>query len=559
MKALILAAGYGTRLRPYTRQTPKSLFPVGGRPVLERVIMQLTASGCSEIVINTHHLSSQIEAFIADKHYPIAVHTRFEPHILGTGGAIRNTSDILGDRPFMVVNSDIVTDIDLKAVYDFHQGHRHPATLVLHDRDEFNAVSVTEDGFISAFHAVPSPSAPVPERLAFTGIQMLDPELIDLIPQDTHYSSIDLYRHMITRHMNIKAYVVQNHFWTDIGTPARYRDAAYQFSVRKAFETAFPDCSNDPIHITRLAGDGSDRSWFRLTSGSASMVMADHGIREASTTAQVDSFIHINQHLASKDIPVPAIYLADAFSGLVYLEDLGDIHLQQHVAQLEDRNRLLSVYQRVIDILIRMSISCVDGFDPGYTYQTADYNQDLILEKECRYFVEAFLQGYRHLDIAYDQLENDFISLSEKALAHAFTGFMHRDFQSRNIMLRENQFYVIDVQGARIGPLQYDLASLLLDPYVALPAETQSALLAYALKSLSSATDLNEAAFHHGYIYCSLTRNLQILGAFGYLGTVKKKPFFRQYIPAALISLRRCLEQTDPREFSRLKSVVKGL
>ncbi len=559
MKALILAAGYGTRLLPYTQHVPKPLFPVGDCPVLERTIIHLYRSGCSEIIINTHHLHQQIEAFIAERKFPIPVHTRFEPEILGTGGAIKNTSDVLGDSPFMVINSDIITDINLKAVYDFHLSHIHPATLVLHDHKAFNTVSVTEDNFITGFHGDSSPSDKASSLLAFTGIQVLDPELTTLIPRNTCYSSIDLYKNMIAKYVKIKAYISKNHLWTDIGTPESYREATYRFSVQDAFKTAFPEYSGDPVNISHLAGDGSDRQWFRLTSEGFSMVMADHGIRKQSSVTEVDSFIAINRHLAAKGISVPEIYHAEPFSGLVFLEDLGNTHLQSHIKLTKDGNDILNAYKSVIDSLVRMSVSCAKDFIPAYAYQTADYNQNLILEKECRYFVEAFLQGYLHLGISYDRLENDFLYLSEKALSNSFIGFMHRDFQSRNIMFHNNRFYFIDFQGGRIGPVQYDLASLLLDPYVALPLRLQSLLLDYTVNKLSSVKNIDKETFCNGYIYCSLTRNLQILGAFGYLSTVKGKPFFEQYIPAALQSLQHCLNKTTAQELLELKSVLNSV
>ena len=93
MKALILAAGLGTRLRPYTDHTPKPLFSIQGRPLLDIMIFKLIAAGCKAVIINTHHRHAQIESFIAQQTYPIPIQTRYEPDILGTGGAIKNVAD----------------------------------------------------------------------------------------------------------------------------------------------------------------------------------------------------------------------------------------------------------------------------------------------------------------------------------------------------------------------------------------------------------------------------------------------------------------------------------
>ena len=138
MKALILAAGLGTRLQPYTLTTPKPLFTLAGRPLLDIHIQNLVDAGCEAVAVNTHHLHTQIAAYIAAQHFAIPVHVRHEPAILGTGGAIRNFADFWDRRPFMVVNADIHAAIDLRAVYEFHLRHRPAATLVLIDHPEFS-------------------------------------------------------------------------------------------------------------------------------------------------------------------------------------------------------------------------------------------------------------------------------------------------------------------------------------------------------------------------------------------------------------------------------------
>ena len=128
MKAMILAAGYGTRLQPYTNHTPKPLFPIAGRPLLDAIIRRLQQAGCRAVIVNTHHLHQQIEDFIAGQHYSLEVYTRHEPQILGTGGAVKNVADFWDNQPFMVINADIIADIDLAKVYITHCRHRPAAT-----------------------------------------------------------------------------------------------------------------------------------------------------------------------------------------------------------------------------------------------------------------------------------------------------------------------------------------------------------------------------------------------------------------------------------------------
>jgi aminoglycoside/choline kinase family phosphotransferase len=159
----------------------------------------------------------------------------------------------------------------------------------------------------------------------------------------------------------------------------------------------------------------------------------------------------------------------------------------------------------------------------------------------------------------YADFETEFEFLSEKALEHACLGLMHRDFQSRNIMIKNNKFYFIDFQASRMGPIQYDLAALLIDPYVQLPQNIQDQLLGYAVKILQAHLDLNAEHFQHCYRYCRLTRNLQILGAFGYLSRVKGKARFEKYVPAALGTLRKILSDEVGSEFPKLKEIVEKI
>ncbi len=554
MKALLLAAGLGTRLLPHTETIPKPLFPIGGRPLIDVHIEALINAGCNEIVVNTHHLHTQIEQHIKTHPYPVPVHTCHEPEILGTGGAIKNLEGFWDTLPFFVVNSDIYSTIDLAAVYRFHIDHAHPATLVLVDWPDVNTVCVGGDGLIAGFD--PDQVADYHMRRTFTGIQVLEPEILDYIPAARFSSSIDAFGRMIKDGKTIKAYLADHDCWTDIGTPERYADTVYRTLAPRAFKEAFARARAGTIYREKLAGDGSDRSWYRLVSDHHSLVMVSHGIQTQTDTGEFDAFVAIGRHLRSREIPVPRIYLEDRFSGLVFLEDLGDIHLQTLIRNAGGDAAVLSRYRDIIDLMIRMNISGDEGFDTAWTYQTAAYDAELILRKECRYFVEAFLDAYCRLTLRYEDFADEFVALSQKALQYAVTGFMHRDFQSRNIMVKENRPFLIDFQGARRGPLQYDLASLVIDPYVGLCESIRKKLVQYCAAKLSRVKGIDTHRFLAGYRYCAVTRNLQILGAFGYLTRTKKKPGFETYIPTAIRTLKASV---DPDEFPKLSSLAKQL
>lgn len=559
MKALILSAGLGTRLRPFTELTPKPLFSIGGRTLLDRIIFQLCQAGCRAIMVNTHHLHHRIEKHLAGQAYPIPVTTCHEPEILGTGGAIRNIASFWDHTPFIVINCDILTDIDLRAVYDFHCRHNAPATLVLTDAPEFNTVSMDRNNVITGFDAK-SRRVDNLKPLTFTGIQVLDPEILDLIPDRPFVHSIDVYRHLIAAGTPPVAYVATGSQWADIGTPERYRKAAVAETAPLAFKKAFGDSAPSwPLNARLLTGDGSDRTWHRLEADGKSLIMADHGIRQHACPAEIDAFIAIGNHLFSRGVRVPEIYGYDLFSGLAFLEDLGDTHLQDLVLRTDDPPVITARYRSVIDQLVHMAVAGNEGFDIAWTFQTARYDKNLILERECRYFVDAFLRGWLQLEIRYEDLAPDFHLLADSALSHAVEGFMHRDFQSRNIMVRNGECYFIDFQGGRLGPIQYDLASLLIDPYVRLPLELQSSLLEYGIQKISAATLSDPERCRLGYRYCCITRNLQMLGAFGFLSRVKGKPFFARFIPAAAATLDHNLSLIQNAPLAGLRQVAERI
>ncbi len=558
MKALILAAGYGTRLQPYTDHTPKPLFTIAGRPLLGVIIDKLQQAGCKSVIINTHHLHHAIEAFVAAQGYSIPVATRYEPKILGTGGAIKNVADFWDTQPFMVINADIVADVDLYDVYQAHCRHHPPATLVLCDDSAFNTVAVKQNRWITGFrNQGDRAQKPADRLLTFTGIQVLEPQVLDYIPDNTVYSSIDAFKKILAQGKKLDAYITDGDRWQDIGTPERYRKIAFQKALPPAFKKAFGDIPGLGIEKKKLKGDGSERRWYRLKTKRHSLIMADHGIRQNQATAEVDAFVHIGQHLYRQGVSVPKIYFYDTFCGLVFLEDLGDINLQQTVRLIDESESLIDLYKSVIDQLIRLTLRGADNFDPAWTYQSSEYDQELIIEKECRYFHEAFLKGYLGFKIPFEDLAAEFVALARKARQHSTDGFMHRDMQSRNIMLKNHQVYFIDYQGGRIGPIQYDLASLLIDPYVELSDTIQSHLLDYTIEALSAITEVESEKFRLCYNYCMLTRNLQILGAFSFLSQAKGKRYFEKYIPAALRTLKSNLSAKNQGEFPVLTAVVE--
>ena len=211
MQAIILAAGYGTRLRPYTDIRPKPLFPVGNRPLLHLLLEQARACACWPILVNSHHLAAQIEAALAP--WP-EVLRQFEPEILGTGGSLRQALNRLDNDPILVMNGDLYHQIDLEQVYHRHLLSKNDVTLALHDYPRFNNVTIEGDR-VRDFGGAGD------QQLAFTGIHVVDPEVIEQIPAHGFFHIIDLYRDL-AREGRVGYCRVDGALWRDIGTPADY-------------------------------------------------------------------------------------------------------------------------------------------------------------------------------------------------------------------------------------------------------------------------------------------------------------------------------------------------
>ncbi len=555
MKALVLSAGFGTRLRPHSFRIPKPMFPVCGRPIIDIIIRYLVDAGAEGIAVNTHHLADQVETFLAWQPYAGQLVVRREKRLLGTGGAVGNFADFLSDGPFVLINSDVLCDIDIRRAYREHKDQGHAATLVMHDHPTFNKVAVDDSGSIRGFSGKTEESD---RLLAFTGISVLDPVVYRFVEPGEACCIIDIFRQMITAGETVAALAVHGHYWNDLGTPERFRDAVADRMLPEAITKACPErysqraagYSNEndtpAFRRKRLAGDGSDRKYFRVEAGECSLILADHGIHSGESFGQAEAFATIGRHLGEKGIPVPEIYGFDRFSGLVFIEDAGDIHLQDIVLQENDPAVISRLYRKIIDELEAMSVSGKIGFDTAWAYQGAYYDRELIIEKECLYFTQCLVKGYLQIrDIPEQRLLPEFQRLAGAILENAYNGFMHRDFQSRNILVKNSRPVFIDFQGARIGPVQYDLASLLADPYVNLDEDLVSGLAAYAGERVAARAHpgtWDTKRFFRGYRLCCISRLMQALGAYGFLVAEKGKNGFEPYIPVALERLARHLE-----------------
>jgi len=224
MKAIILAAGLGTRLKRLTENRPKALMPIVNRPVIARNIEYLKSFGVQNIAVNAHHHYRQLVGYLENgESFGVRLIVRVEKDILGTGGAIKNFSDFCREEPFVVINGDVLTDINLKGAYKYHINSGNIATMILHDYGPFNQVMVNNG------QVVDIPRQKSAGGLAFTGIQILSPGILSHIPVQGFSDIIDCYNRLLGSGASIGAYVSKDHYWRDIGNPDSYIAANREF------------------------------------------------------------------------------------------------------------------------------------------------------------------------------------------------------------------------------------------------------------------------------------------------------------------------------------------
>ena len=302
-----------------------------------------------------------------------------------------------------------------------------------------------------------------------------------------------------------------------------------------------------------VPSDGSLRIFYRLSNDQVSYIVMANPPRDENVRRENSSYLKIGSHFHGKGIPVPALYRYDLDHGFFIMEDLGRRNLQEVVLSSDDHTEL---YKTAIELLIRIQLVGREGFDPGWCYHTQTYDRLLMERFESDYFRAYFLRELLGLKEDLPYLRSCFEHLSYHASLADNDFVLYRDFQSRNLIVNGDRIGVVDWQGARLGPLQYDLASFLIDPYVGLTEDERMGLYDYYVEALERRLPGSAAAFTRYYPYLALQRNLQILGAFSYLGKVQGKKHFLDYVQPALESLRRLLVECDEPELSPLRGLV---
>ncbi len=326
--------------------------------------------------------------------------------------------------------------------------------------------------------------------------------------------------------------------------------------LNKLFEQRF---HAPPQRIQPLQGElgGSGRKIIRLANENVTAIGILYGVREENV-----AFLEFSRHFRRHGLPVPEIYAEDLSHGAYLEEDLGDTTLFEFLSKNRAGGNIapqvVEAYRKAVAVLPRFQVEAGRDLNYSVCYPCASFDRQSIAW-DLNYFKYYFL---RLAGVPFNEqaLEDDFGRLTEFLLTAPRDYFLYRDFQSRNIMLRNGDPFFVDYQGGRKGALQYDIASLLYDAKADLPPELRQQLLDHYLDRLSSFIKLDRAAFmQHFYPYVYI-RIMQALGAYGFRGFYERKAHFLQSVPYALKNLRWLLHHVRlPVPLPALMDAFKGM
>jgi len=581
-KAMILAAGYGTRMSPLSSSTPKALMPFCNRPLLYRALDLMQDWGVRDVLINAHHHTDQV--WDAVRAYPsraLRLSVSHEPEILGTGGALRKAAWFFDEEPFWLINADLAIKTRPEPLIEALRPPRTIAALWM--TRERGPLSVQcKKGYIRDF-AAPKGT----DTYTFCGLHLVAPEILNYISLAGPFSIIDAYRAAMRDGWRVAGTEVKGSVWYDLGTPAQYLEAHRAFgcavsvspSARVARSarlenTVVWDGANVAAHVhiknaiigthanvttgtensvlvratdslsptemktltaqgwhperttaTFTPPRGSARTFIRVQEGKkrAMLVRYNPARVENSHYAQHTQFLH------QLGVRVPALLHHEGTEHWGLWEDAGNQSLEDLFrapsarwkrVYMEVLGNVATLHTRGLEEAKRRGLPLSRPFGPKlYTW-------------EHELFLTEFVTPHLHPSPAELTTIRKELAQVSRALKRCPHVLLHRDLQSSNVLIRKGHPCLIDFQGMRAGPAVYDIASLMADPYVSLPAPfVQEWITAYADQTGTGSATADLLPF------AMIQRLAQALGAYGRLSKLPGNERFATFIPVALARL----------------------
>ena len=331
--------------------------------------------------------------------------------------------------------------------------------------------------------------------------------------------------------------------------------------IKKTIAGLIENIGEKALEINAMPSSGSSRKYFRVKTDKRVLIGAYNLNIEEN-----DAFFSFSKHFHECGLPVPEI-LAISDSKEIYIQtDLGDDTLFNHVENCLKNGKYddetVELYKKSLDKLIDFQTIGHKGLDYSKAFPTAEFDEMSIMD-DLNYFKYCFLKEHEEVSFNETRLDTDFQTLTRYILEAPSDFFMYRDFQSRNIMIVDNNPYFIDYQGGRKGPLQYDVVSLLYQVKARMPQELRNKLIDYYKQQLSkSCRDaqlcVSTSDFDKYFPAFVILRLLQVLGAYGFRGLIQKKLHFMQSIPYAIREIMNVNGKWPlPFELPELQAVIK--
>lgn len=562
-KAVVLAAGFGTRLRPLTLSRPKPLLPVMGEPMLGRILDMLVSWGVEEIKVNAHYLADQVEEFVREYQGDaadargVSVSVVREEAILGTGGVLRPLKAWIGDDPFWLVNGDIVVeDLEPEPIEEaFGRSGSFAACWMAEDCGP-RTVEADPEGRVCNWK---SDDAGYPGTYTYCGVALLSPEVLSFLPParkaegakgEGFCSIVEAYENAM---MSAGRFVVgvqePDASWCDAGTGDVYRELNSEPMAPSLFGDGRLDAlvaalgwQDGETLAEYLGARGSDRMFYRLhrslpadaaegRPGESVLGVVYEEARKENANAR---FAPVTRFLAAHGVPVPRLF-ADLPERRAYATAFVEGKPLEELAN-EKGADLVKLYLPALDMLKRLWSIPVDAADapelePAFGPELYAWERELFV-RECvkgRYGMDALPED------AARELEGVAASLANEPQV-----LVHRDFQSSNIICPDSspaEPMLIDYQGLRRGPAAYDAASLLYDPYVPLD-ETDRRLLLELMAKIPGAPTARAVTL------AAVQRLCQALGAYCRLAAAGQ-PRFTKFILRALGNLHHAVHGAE--------------
>lgn len=528
--AFILGAGLGTRLRPLTERCPKPLLPLAGRPMVLTAMEKLRAAGTRRFIINTHHCPEAWTAAFPDGRFGEAeVRLVHEPVLLETGGGLANIAGLLTEEdPDLVIwNGDILSDCDIAAAVAHHRANDAEATLVVREQGPQPNVRITDEGFVTDFRDRLGRTDP---GYQYTGICIVTRAFAQGVPTATESIVEHFLRRLQAKPGAVQGYLDSSALWHDLGTIEEYE--AVRARLEKPVRGAIAPAEAAARFGRRLADGGeilkggSGRKFHRVTDdagGSAVLCVYDDSRPENLLYGRIARELR-NQVGAN----VPAVLAEDEDLGLLLLEDLGSTDLWS-LAQGpllpwapfgSAIEQVVKIHQLGLEAMQKADVKLMEPFSPA------------LYQWERQYFQDNVLAGRKFDRGVIGEME----SLARELLAQPAVA-VHRDFQSQNILVRDDAAWLIDFQGLRAGCAFYDFASLAFDPYL-----RRDDMELWRIELEDHARDASEwkgsrDEFTHLLHVAATQRLLQACGAYGFLGRKKNRPEYLAHLPQGLRNL----------------------